>query len=561
MGIPTYFRYLFEENPHIVTFQSGNCDYLFFDLNSILYKVFHDHLQEHEESQDLFIENIIKELLFLCNNIVRPKKLIYFALDGTAPRAKMVQQRSRRYKSIQEQRLLQRTATFSPSNHICPGTEFMAKFRQCFLQKIGRKGFLCRDVIFNDSSVPGEGEHKILPILRKLKMDDPDADITIMSPDNDILSLSVLTMKNNIKIMRYMDKPTCERLQYEYNKDHVMFIRLDIMMESYHTDSRDKYNVILDMNFLLSMVGNDFIQAIPYMKIKSGGMSKVQQAYANAVQSNDNAYLIDPQTLDVNMNVFSSIVEQLSKRESNEFLILGGTIAKEKNGRSRIFNDTEDMSEEEIYATRLRHSYMCNPLHPLYDEYEKDFTTVSFLDPTNELISKYYEHFCGVSIANSRSTRDKMVMAYLKSLRFTLLYYNQECPSWNWYYPYRVAPLFSDIYFFLKRNPSFTFTELTFRRGKPLSPFEQLLFILPPQSKSILPNVYANIFEKYKKYYPETFRVDAVQGLKYIYSEAILPEWDCYLQVLSDIRKSHALLSPDETERNKITNKIFRFVY
>ena len=151
----------------------------------------------------------------------------------------MVQQRSRRYKSIQEQRLLQRTATFSPSNHICPGTEFMAKFRHCFLQKIGRKGFRCRDVIFNDSSVPGEGEHKILPILRKLKIDDPDADITIMSPDNDILSLSVLTMKNNIKIMRYMDKPTCERLQYEYNKDHVMFIRLDTMMESYHTESRD----------------------------------------------------------------------------------------------------------------------------------------------------------------------------------------------------------------------------------------------------------------------------------------------------------------------------------
>ena len=32
MGIPTYFRYLFEENPHIVTFHPGNCDYLFYDL-------------------------------------------------------------------------------------------------------------------------------------------------------------------------------------------------------------------------------------------------------------------------------------------------------------------------------------------------------------------------------------------------------------------------------------------------------------------------------------------------------------------------------------------------
>ena len=561
MGIPTYFRYLFEENADIVSFQAGHCDYLFFDLNSILYKVFYDHLQEHEESQDLFIENIIKELLFLCNKVVCPSKFIYFALDGTAPRAKMVQQRSRRYKSIQEQQLLQRHLKFYPSNHICPGTEFMQKFRHCFLQKIGRKGFDCRDVIFNDSSVPGEGEHKILPILRKLKVDDPDSHVTIMSPDNDILSLSVLTMKSNIKIMRYMDKPTCHRLHHEYNKDHVMFIVLDRMLECYDTNARNKYNVILDMNFLLSMVGNDFVQAIPYMKIKSGGMKKLEQAYHAAVQSNENSFLIEAETLEVNMSVFCSIVEQLAKRESNEFLILGGTIAKEKNSRSTFVNETEDMSEKDIFDTRLKHVYMCNPLHPLYSEYERDFNKVSFLDPTNELISKYYEHFCGASMANHRSIRDRMVMAYLKSLRFTLLYYNKQCPSWSWYYPYRVAPLFSDIYFFLQKNPSFSFTELTFRRGNPLCPFEQLLFILPPQSKSIVPKVYSTIFEKYKKYYPETFRVDAVQGLKYIYSEAILPEWDCYLHVLSDIRKIHEMLSPDEKERNKITNKIFRFVY
>ena len=60
MGIPTYFRYLFQKDSSIVCSETPDCDYLFFDLNSILYKVFYDNV-ENKSDENTFINNIIKE--------------------------------------------------------------------------------------------------------------------------------------------------------------------------------------------------------------------------------------------------------------------------------------------------------------------------------------------------------------------------------------------------------------------------------------------------------------------------------------------------------------------
>jgi len=129
-----------------------------------------------------YTDNLIKT--------IKPKKVLYLAIDGVAPRAKMNQQRSRRFRTALEamekkdkehevikewqEKGVEHEIKISQgfdNNTITPGTEFMTRLSESLKLYISHrlqfnpvwKGLT---VIFSDSSVPGEGEHKILEFIR-----------------------------------------------------------------------------------------------------------------------------------------------------------------------------------------------------------------------------------------------------------------------------------------------------------------------------------------------------------------------------------------------------------
>lgn len=110
-------------------------------------------------------------------DMLKPNKMILMALDGVAPRSKMNNQRSRRFRSAKDyKQFLNNFYGYSgnadsqenfKNNSISPGTKFMKELNEMlnfFIQKkISEDDYWkSLSIVFTGSDCPGEGEHKIM---------------------------------------------------------------------------------------------------------------------------------------------------------------------------------------------------------------------------------------------------------------------------------------------------------------------------------------------------------------------------------------------------------------
>jgi len=204
-------------------------DNLYVDMNGIIHPCSHPEGGPQPKCIEEMYNNVAKYLDRLVN-VVRPRKVLFLAIDGVAPRAKMNQQRARRFRSAQEakeqaevaekvrQDMIERGEQVPKkgkeawdSNVITPGTDFMiglSEFVRYYVRvriSEGGKYWKGLKVIFSDASVPGEGEHKIMSYVRRQRTVsgyDPNVSHVLHGLDADLIMLGLATHEVNFFILR-----------------------------------------------------------------------------------------------------------------------------------------------------------------------------------------------------------------------------------------------------------------------------------------------------------------------------------------------------------------------
>ena len=115
---------------------------------------------------------------------------------------------------------------------------------------------------------------------------------------------------------------------------------------------------------------------------------------------------------------------------------------------------------------------------------------------------------------------------YFKTLIWNMKYYFDKCPCWKHYYKYK-GVLVQDLYNYIKFN---NINNITFEENKPYTVNQQLMLILPPTSKDLVPEAYRNLMTDEKSelifYYPTTFALEVMDKHFEWMHEPILPNID-----------------------------------
>lgn len=608
MGVAGLFRDIIRMNKKSHSHQLKKIiNYFMIDFNGIVYKAqplvdaeWADKKKSYseknvEEYEEAVIQKVVEYTQNLINNVVNPTTLVYIAVDGPAPRAKMVQQRSRRYKGIKEKEYKNQIKkeydipvkeSWNTSSNMAPGTPFMFNLNNRMKEAIEKNMFSgedgTRDIVFSSGQVPGEGEHKFMPYIRRMKASKllKNKTVCIYSCDGDLIPLSIVSNKSNICILKEADKQVTRLLRQYENKDWI-FTYIDVIKDGLEklvrkhlevNDSIKSDKFTLDYTFLLSMGGTDFIHGLPYTVVRWGNVENILLPSYWSTYDTCGDYWLNivkkdgKKKIEVNMDFMKLIFKEISELEENEMKkYQKDRITKIMEGfiPSKTYDMEANLSPYEKEVNRFDNFNINSPHHYLHDFYAEDFMKINYKDDPEVWKKNYYKYYFGLNPDNKEEYKKyvhKICERYLMTLYWNIQYYVAGCTSWSFHYGFRVSPMISDVLNFLVET-NYDLNSVEFDMGKPYTPYQQLMLILPPQMKHIVPKSLGNLMTDPKKllipYYPIDFRVDATVGLKWMYCEAILPEIDDDF-LLDIVKKEEKKLTGLEKEMNRVETKPMR---
>ncbi|KAI8979769.1 XRN 5'-3' exonuclease N-terminus-domain-containing protein [Mycotypha africana] len=431
MGVPAFFRWLSDKFPKVVSEvieeQPTNVngvtipvdttkpnpngeefDNLYLDMNGIIHPCCHPENKPAPATEDDMMIAIFDYMDRLVD-MVRPRKLLYMAIDGVAPRAKMNQQRSRRFRASQlaevernaKERVFEELQAIGQehqmpeekkhfdSNCITPGTPFMARLATCLRYHIAYKQnndplWKNLKVILSDATVPGEGEHKVMEFIRVTRSrpeHNPNTKHVMYGLDADLIMLALATHEPHFKVLREdvfgdkRKKNSCQRCkqsghfaaqcplsnedlavmkQNEPPKPYV-FLHVNVLRE--YLEHALKFNIpgipwdleraIDDWVFLCFFVGNDFLPHLPSLEIREGAISTLSLLWKSTMPLMG-GYMTN--NGDVDLKKVQILVHELGKMEDQIFTQRKQTEERRAQGAKRRKLENERRTrEQQVY--------------------------------------------------------------------------------------------------------------------------------------------------------------------------------------------------------------------
>jgi 5'-3' exonuclease len=222
-------------------------------------------------------------------------------------------------------------------------------------------------------------------------------------------------------------------------------------------------------------VGNDFIPNIPSIDIKNGGMDLLIKIYATVHMGMGQCFYENGK---VNNEFLCNFIGEIAKYEKYYF---ENKYVNYKRRMDDMFCPSNDPYEVDIWNFENM-------------KVKLDEDPIKLGQCQQEVWhNKYYDHYYKVGRPDDRDILiGKMCHNFIEGVNWITHYYFNKCISNVWQYNYYHGPFASDIHKYLKMNKG---VNIVFNNNITIYPFVQLLAVISPTCKQLLPKSYQKKME------------------------------------------------------------------
>jgi 5'-3' exonuclease len=240
-------------------------------------------------------------------------------------------------------------------------------------------------------------------------------------------------------------------------------------------------NVTRDVVLFMFMLGNDFLPNVPSVEIAHEGIVTLLHVYSKIVGAN--GYLIGPDNR-FNLRAVRALFKEMAALEPEMLL-------------KKYLKNKAKWPDTVLQSSISR---------------DAGFPQISF---PNYCEAYYARNF------SRETTREAICEEYMRGMSFVIKYYLKSIPTYDWFYPFHYAPLFSDL---INWVDSVGDLDFDFKYQKPLTLVESLVSVLPPSCFYLLPEPVQSFMKERAEVDPDwsnNFNID-LEGKQQDYEAVLL---------------------------------------